>query len=158
MTFWNIMSPTFDVTFHQYEVSPSNGSTIKKNILFVKNFNHTSDSFVIFWFFTCTLCWFGCCFWFSVQQLFLISNLDFHTKVGRCIFWSNTHSIVRFFFVIFKELGIFQDNWKCWINICVCKECFVKISFFYPNQHDPRTLTNRAKVTSLVWGLINVLW
>ncbi len=64
------------------------------------------------------------------NNFFLISNSNFYTKSCQCIFWSNTHSIATTFFVIFNELGIFQDDWKCWINVCVFKRNFVKISFF----------------------------
>ncbi len=44
------------------------------------------------------------------NNFFLISNSNFYTKSCQCIFWSNTHSIATTFFVIFNELGIFQDD------------------------------------------------
>jgi hypothetical protein len=32
------------------------------------------------------------------NNILKISNPDFHTKLGQCIFWSNIHSIVTTFF------------------------------------------------------------
>ncbi len=45
------MFPIYDLTFHRYEVSLNNGSTVNEFVFFVKKINRISDSFVNFNFF-----------------------------------------------------------------------------------------------------------
>ncbi len=53
---------------------------------------------------------------FDVAAFDLMFNFFFEYQIPtfipscQCMFWSNTHSIVTTFFVIFNELGIFQDD------------------------------------------------